>query len=124
MPKLEQDGALWQCSSPMMRASVQSRRGLRRAAFGAGTVAGWTTFVFVVSAAVFTAAGRSTYFGVSTGFASSTALGVSTGFDTSACGCRVSTCLSFEARDRLREPAACAEADARTSAAIRMNLRL
>jgi hypothetical protein len=124
MPKLEQDGALWRCSSPMMRASVQSRRGLaprglwrrdcgrldhiRLRCFGGRVHGGGPVDIFwrLDRLCLFNRLGRFD------------------GFDTSAFGCRVSACSSFEASDRLREPAACADADARTSAAIRMNLRL
>src|ERR1700676_2553744 len=117
----------------MTRASVDSR--LR---FGFSTLGVWVLLpamglawsAFGASVVVLTAAGLSTYFGTSTGFGASTALGASTAFTSEAFTSEalgfsaLAAGSSFDAMVRLRVTPACADADARTNAAIRMNLRM
>src|ERR1019366_1337121 len=80
---------------------------------------GLATSTFGACVVVLTAAGRSTHFGASAGFAASTALSASTALD-----CWAAAGSSFDASVRPRPTPACAVADARANAAIRMNLRM
>src|ERR1700687_423490 len=122
----------WRCSSWMTRASVDSRLHFGFSTFGVWVLLpamGFAWSAFGASVVVLTAAGLSTYFGASTGFGASTALGASTAFTSEAftseaLGCSAAAGSSFDAMVRLRVTPACADADARTNAAIRMNLRM
>src|SRR5438105_896092 len=119
----------WRCSSPMMRPSVQVRLCFGLSAFavdlaaGSVVVAGAEVVVFVVGAAgaaVETTGGRSRYFGASmTGAASLTCVVAEV-----VVICGAEACSLAAASDRLRGPAAWAEAETRTMAATRMILRI
>src|SRR5262245_21684278 len=119
----------WRCSSLMIRRSVQwplYRDLLTFAVLGAGFVvstAGVAAAAGVEVAAgggvVVTAAGRSTYFGASVaGTASRIWVAAVAG-----AGCAASDLL-VAASERLRGPAACADAETRTRAAIKAILRM
>src|SRR5260370_23479364 len=105
----------------MTRASVDSRLRFGFSIFGVWVLLSATGFAasaFGACVAVWTAAGRSTYFGAST------VLGASTAIASAVLGCSAAAGSSFDASERLRELPACAVADTRTNAAIRMNLRM
>src|ERR1700687_6029683 len=110
----------WRCSSWMTRASVDSRLHFGFSTFGVWVLLpamGFAWSAFGASVVVLTAAGLSTYFGASTAFTSEP-------FTSEALGCSAGAGSSFDAMVRLRVTPACADADARTNAAIRMNLRM
>src|SRR3981081_2110310 len=99
---------------PCLRFGFSALRGW---VFLSATGFAWSAFGACV--VVSTAAGLSTYFGASAGLVASTDLGAST-----ALGCSAAAGSSFDASERLLVTPACAVADTRTNAAIRMNLRM